>query len=126
MATRLVTRHYDRALAPAGVTTNGYSILARLRFEGPLALGTLAARLSMDRTTLSREIGPLVAAGLVDSAPDAGDRRRRLLALSDEGAARLRAARPLWEQAQAEFVAGFGAARTAGLLDELHAVVGAA
>src|SRR3954447_8580003 len=109
MATRLVTRHYDRALAPAGITTNGYSILARLKFEGPLALGALAARLAVDRTTLSREIGPLVAAGLVESAADAGDRRRRLLALSDEGAARLRAARPLWEQAQAEFAAGFGA-----------------
>jgi len=126
MATRLVTRHYDRTLAPAGITTNGYSILARLKFDGPLALGELAARLALDRTTLSRDIAPLVAAGLVDSSADESDRRRRLLALSDEGAARLRAARPLWERAQAEFTAEFGAERTEQLVDELHAVVGAA
>ena len=69
MATRLVTRHYDRALAPVGLSTNGYSILARLGRLGPLPLGALAARLGIDRSTLSREIAPLVAAGLVEARP---------------------------------------------------------
>jgi DNA-binding MarR family transcriptional regulator len=108
------------------VTVNDYSILARLDREGPLPLGALAARLSMDRTTLSREIAPLVAAGLVDSAADDADRRRRMLALSAAGTARVHAARPLWARAQEEFERGFGAERAAQLVDELHAVVGAA
>ena len=125
MASRLVTRHYDRALAPVGVTTNGYSILARLDREGPLPLGVLAARLAMDRTTLSREVGPLVAAGLVENAPDERDGRRRVLSLSAGGTARVDAARPLWAAAQETIVDSFGATRTAELLDELHALVGA-
>src|SRR2546423_1450940 len=34
MATRVVARHYDRALAPTGLTTNAYSLLSRLEREG--------------------------------------------------------------------------------------------
>ena len=125
MAARLVTRRYDAALAPVSLTANGYSILARLDREGPLALGALAARLAMDRTTLSREITPLVASGLVESSADEGDRRKRLLALSDSGTARVSEARPLWAQAQETLVADFGVERVAELLGELHALVGA-
>jgi DNA-binding MarR family transcriptional regulator len=126
MAARLVTRRYDRALAPAGVTANGFSILARLDREGTLTLGTLAARLAMDRSTLSREVAPLIAAGLVEAAADDGDRRKRLLSLSDSGAARMSLARPLWAAAQASIEDGFGTARAAELVAELQALVGAA
>jgi DNA-binding MarR family transcriptional regulator len=125
MAARAVSRHYDRALAPAGITVTTYSILARLKLEGPLPLGALAGRLAMDRTTLSREANPLIAFGLVDVAPDERDARRRVLSLSEAGAARLAAARPLWEAAQAELTGEFGADRTAGLVRELHGLVGA-
>jgi DNA-binding MarR family transcriptional regulator len=125
MAARQVTRLYDRALAPAGITTNAYSILARLEREGAQPLGTLAARLAMDRTTLSREVAPLVDAGLVDSAPGETDRRRRVLALTTAGAERLAAARPLHQQAQDELTGAFGLERATELLGELRALVGA-
>jgi DNA-binding MarR family transcriptional regulator len=125
MATRLVTRHYDKALAPAGVSTCGYSLLVRLGDEGPLALGALAGRLAMDRSTLSREIAPLIRVGLVEDDPDAADRRRRVLALSTAGHERLRLAHPLWEQAQGELIERFGIARATGLVEELNALVGA-
>ena len=126
MTARLVSRRYDRALAPAGVTANDYAILARLEREGQLSVGTLAARLAMDRTTLSREVAPLIAAGLVEAAADEGDRRRRILSLSGEGAARLRLARPLWAAAQESIERDFGTARSVALVAELQALVGAA
>ena len=125
MASRLVTKRYDRALAPAGLSTNAYSILARLDGEGPLSVGSLAARLAMDRSTLSREVEPLISAGLVSAAHDDSDRRRRILDLSSEGAARVSGARPLWAQAQLELAAEFGSARVDGLVGELRALVGA-
>jgi DNA-binding MarR family transcriptional regulator len=125
MATRLVTRHYDRALAPAGLSTNGYSLLVRLGDEGPLALGTLAGRLAMDRSTLSREVAPLIREGLVRDDGDAADRRRRVLALSETGQARIRKAHPLWKQAQAELTEQFGSERADGLVVELNALIGA-
>jgi DNA-binding MarR family transcriptional regulator len=125
MASRLVTRHYDRALAPAGVTVNDYAILARLADEGPLPVGALAARLAMDRSTLSRELAPLISAGLVATTPDANDGRRRLLSLSTAGSACVADARPLWATAQAELVDDFGRSRADALVGELQALVGA-
>jgi DNA-binding MarR family transcriptional regulator len=126
MASRVVTRHYDRALGPVGLTTSAYAILARASTEGPLPLGTLASRLAMDRTTLSRELTPLLDAGLLTAASDASDRRRRVVAVTRKGAALVERARPLWAQAQKEVAGDFGVARTKELIAELHALVGAA
>lgn len=126
MASRVITRHYDRALAPVGLSTSAYSILSRTSSEGPLPLGALAARLAMDRTTLSRELTPLLDAGLITAATDSGDRRRRVVAVTRKGAALVERARPLWAQAQKEVAGDFGVARTKELISELHALVGAA
>jgi DNA-binding MarR family transcriptional regulator len=126
MASRIVTRHYDSALAPIGLSTSSYSILSRTSREGPLPLGALAARLAMDRTTLSRELAPLVDAGLVEAEPDEHDRRKRIVALTDDGAALVKEARPRWARAQKELSRRFGSGRTDALMAELHALVGAA
>jgi DNA-binding MarR family transcriptional regulator len=126
MASRVITRHYDRALAPVGLSTSAYSILSRTSSEGPLPLGALAARLAMDRTTLSRELTPLLDAGLLTAATDSGDRRRRVVEVTRKGAALVERARPLWAQAQKEVAGDFGVARTKELIAELHALVGAA
>ncbi len=124
MATRAVARIYDRALEPHGLRTTQYSILARLEVEGPSAVGHLATRLAMDRTTLAREAAPLVRAGLIAEEADT-DRRRRLLALSPEGLARLTAARPAWRDAQRRVQTELGFERMQGLLGELRALLGA-
>jgi DNA-binding MarR family transcriptional regulator len=108
------------------LSTSAYSILSRIDREGPKPLGALAARLAMDRTTLSREVAPLVDAGLVEAKLDKDDRRRRIVALTDEGAARVADARPLWAAAQKELAGEFGVGRTQQLMRELHALVGAA
>jgi DNA-binding MarR family transcriptional regulator len=126
MASRVVTRHYDRALAPLGLTASAYAVLARASSEGPLSLGALASRLAMDRTTLSRELTPLLDAGLLTAASDASDRRRRVVAVTRKGAALVERARPLWAQAQNEVAGDFGVTRTKELIAELHALVGAA
>jgi DNA-binding MarR family transcriptional regulator len=126
MASRVITRHYDHALAPVGLSTSAYSILSRTSSEGPLPLGALASRLAMDRTTLSRELTPLVDAGLLTATMDADDRRRRVVAVTHKGAALVNRARPLWDRAQKEIASDFGVARTKELMAELHALVGAA
>jgi DNA-binding MarR family transcriptional regulator len=125
MATRAVARLYDRALEPYGLRTTQYSILARLEVEGPAAVGHLAARLAMDRTTLAREAAPLVEAGLVEEAPGE-DRRSRVLALTPEGLERLESARPAWREAQRQVRNELGYDRVQELLGELRALLGAA
>jgi DNA-binding MarR family transcriptional regulator len=126
MATRVVARHYDRALASTGLTTNAYSLLSRLEREGAQTIGSLAAGLAMDRTTLSRELAPLVERGLVDARPGENDRRQRVVAVTKSGGRLVKRARPLWAKAQEELTATFGAERTEGFMSELHAFIGAA
>jgi DNA-binding MarR family transcriptional regulator len=119
-----MNRFYDDALAPAELRTTQYSILARLHADGPATVGGLAERLGMDRTTLSREVEPLVRDGLVDAQPGE-DRRRRMLSLSEHGRERLNVARPLWERAQRDIRSRFGGERTDALLAELRELVAA-
>jgi len=122
-AARHVSQFYDHCLAPTGLRTTQYSILARLRRYGPMTINALAAALVMDRTTLGRNILPLERDGLITIVKGAADRRQKELHLTDLGAARLRTARPRWTAAQATFETAFGDARTAQLRELLGAVV---
>jgi len=122
-ASRHVTQFYDQCLAPTGLRTTQFSILARLRRRGPLAINVLAAELVMDRTTLGRNILPLERDGLITIERDDADRRQRALHLTDAGAERLRSASPRWADAQTRFEAAFGSARAAELRGLLGAVV---
>jgi DNA-binding MarR family transcriptional regulator len=119
MATRSVARRYDYALAEVGIRQVAYTILARLHAEGPMSVNELAGRLSLDRTTCSREVVPLAEAGFIEI--DRGvDRRRRLLQLSDAGVAKVAQARPHWHRIQAEIERSFGSAETSELLTALR------
>ena len=62
-ASRRATQVYDRELAEVGLSLNGYSILRRARDAKPL--GELAEELGMDRTTLTRNLKPLLQSGVM-------------------------------------------------------------
>lgn len=121
-AARHVTQFYDRYLASSGLRTTQFSILVKLRLEGPMTINALARRLVMDRTTLGRNILPLEREGLVAIVPGRIDRRSKELRLTEAGGARLRAARSGWTEAQTRFDVTFGGRRAATLRALLHAV----
>jgi DNA-binding MarR family transcriptional regulator len=114
-AARHVTQFYDRRLAAAGLRTTQFSILAKLRRQGPMTINALADQMVMDRTTLGRNILPLERDGLISIAPGRTDRRSKELRLTDAGLERLRAGYEGWKKAQEEFAAAFGNERAAGL-----------
>ena len=120
-AARHVTQFYDQYLAPAGLRTTQFSILARLNRGTPITINGLAAEMVMDRTTMGRNILPLEREGLVAIVPSASDRRSKELRLTDAGRARLRSAFDGWTRAQARFEATFGANRSAELRGLLRA-----
>src|SRR6266851_5266449 len=122
-AARHVTQSYDQFLAPAGLRTTQFSILAKLKRKGPMTINALAADLVMDRTTLGRNILPLERDGLISVAPAATDRRSKELRLTRQGDKRLEAARKGWSEAQARFETTFGGRRTSELRGLLRAVV---
>jgi len=122
-AARHVTQHYDQFLAPAGLRTSQFSILAKLKRKGPLTITELAADMAMDRTTLGRNIQPLEREGLIRIEAPAADRRARELRLTKAGEKRWETARKGWRKAQIQFEKVFGAARAAELRSLLRAVV---
>jgi DNA-binding MarR family transcriptional regulator len=119
---RRVTAIYDRALAPLGLRVTQYSLLSSLRRAPRMTLTELASLLDMDRTTLTRNLKPLIDAGWVDVHTDATDTRARRAQLTAAGAAHLDVARPLWRRAQDEVNDTLGRAQVA----QLHALVDAA
>ena len=114
-AARHVTQFYDRHLAPVGLRTTQFSILARLRRHGAMTINALAEEMVMDRTTLGRNILPLERDGLISIKPGRTDRRSKELRLTDAGLERLRAGYQGWRDAQKGFAAAFGNERTVGL-----------
>jgi DNA-binding MarR family transcriptional regulator len=104
--TRRMTALYDRELAPTGLRLTQYSLLATLRrTQGAtgVAVSELAAAMDMDRTTLSRNLRPLLDQGLVALTSDEADARVRRAVLTVHGLAAFNAAMPHWRIAQ-EFV----------------------
>lgn len=106
-ANRSVAVQFDRALAPAGLTSQRYSILMTLGVADEYTLKALADVLSLDRTTLIRNIEPLIEQGLAYDLPP-GPRNLRRLAITATGKKKLEQSYPLWLEAHQQMTALFG------------------
>ena len=99
---RRVTQLYDHVLAPSGLKVTQYSLLASARRrEGsdPPTVTELAQRLFTDRTTLTRNLRPLIAAGFIRIGVGR-DERSKAVIVTPRGEAAYQATRPLWKAAQ--------------------------
>ena len=121
-AGRAVSRAYDAALHPTGLGVNQFSLLVVVATLSPTTPGDVAEAMAMDRTTLSRNLRPLIAAGLIALKPDKDDRRRRIVSLTGKGRAALEQAMPLWREAQRRTVAILGGDATDRLRADLARV----
>lgn len=99
-ATRKITRKYNDALKPAGIKATQFSILAAVGLYEGITLTQMANRLGLDRTTLSRNLGPIERRGLIEIRDD-GHGRARSAILTSKGVAVMETALPLWREAQA-------------------------
>lgn len=111
---RLVSRHYDAHLARCGLKTTQYSLLAALADAGPMQQGELARLLSLDASTLTRNLRPLMDAGLL-AAETGSDARSRQVSVTAAGLALRQQARLHWKQAQLAFNSTVGPARVVAL-----------
>lgn len=113
-AARRVTQIYVRHLAPTGLKISQFSLLGFVAAEGPLTIGRLSDLLATDRTTLTRNLRPLLRGGLIERVAS-GDRRRHELVATAAGRALFKRALPLWSAAEQEVRAAMGARLTADL-----------
>jgi DNA-binding MarR family transcriptional regulator len=100
-AARALARRFDQALKPLGLTNGQFSLLMSLNRPQPAPMGSVAAVLDMDRTTLTAALKPLQRRGLLEVVPDPKDARSRLLTLTGEGRALLTRALPVWTKTHA-------------------------
>lgn len=120
-ASRAVTRLFDEILLRGGLRSTQFVALVAIRAGGEPALPRLARDLGLDRSTLTRNLNPLVKAGLVEvgTHPPSQSATARLTA---EGEAALERCVPLWQEAQARFEGKIGAEAWRSLLGGLDAV----
>lgn len=101
MAARAVTRRYDAALRPYGITAAQFSLLGKVGGQEALTVSALAEANAMDRTSLTRNLDLLERMGLISSA-QAPKGNGRLCTLTPKGRALIAELIPIWRQGQAE------------------------
>jgi DNA-binding MarR family transcriptional regulator len=107
MASRTITQFYDGRFREIGLRSTQFNLLAAIEESGPVPMTRLADILVMDRTTLNRDLKPLVRDGLIVVSPGE-DRRIRLIDLTEAGNAKLKEGLPIWKELQNDFYRSFG------------------
>ena len=111
---RRVTSHYDAELAKTGLRVTQYSLLSHVVKLGPLRPVDLAAAMRMSASTLSRNLQPLVAQGLLEILPGV-DARSRLVTATEAGQLKRAEAQRRWRAAQEQLNQLLGVERVLAL-----------
>jgi DNA-binding MarR family transcriptional regulator len=117
--TRRVSQHFDRIIGAVGIKTTQYSLLTHIERLGPLRPGELARAMSMDASTLTRNLKPLLAQDWAELGPGS-DGRSRVVRATPAGRAKRAEASREWKRAQFEINQRLGTARVAHLHDVLE------
>ena len=120
-ATRLITQYYDKALAPAGLRSTQYSLLNALSMLGETSMQDISTIMAMDRTTLTRNLSPLIKKGLVKVSVGS-DRRSRPITVTAKGKSTLEKALPYWQEAQSHILDAVGADQWDTMMRGLHQI----
>ena len=107
LLSRTITRIYDDAFRPMGITVGQMNILVSVAKRGPISPGEVARFLNMEKSTVSRNIDRMVKHGwLTVSEGESG--RKQILALHRKGSKLLEKSLPLWKEAQSRATAVLG------------------
>src|SRR4051812_739273 len=121
-AARVTARRFDDALRPLGLTNGQFSVMISLNRPEPPTIGSVAALLAMDRTTLTAALKPLERRGLIKVTPDAKDRRSRLLTLTRAGRNLIASAVPVWARTHENLDSLLGASSPHQMRNDLRSL----
>ena len=104
---RAVTNIFDQALRPLGVKVSQLNVLMVVAKRGQISPGDVARRLSMEKSTVSRNVERMKRHKWLEvTEGDSG--RKQILELGPAGRRLIEKALPLWKKAQAETEAMLG------------------
>ena len=106
-ATNAMTDYYDAALRELNLTTSQYSLLKNLYRLETASTSELAEHVNLDRSTLVRNLKPLLERELIVDLAQEKARNHKFM-VSAKGFALLEEANPRWEKAQEEIKAYLG------------------
>jgi DNA-binding MarR family transcriptional regulator len=104
---RALSSLYDEPLRPYGARSGQVSLLVAIAANNGAHPADLARALSMDKSTLSRDLKLLAAKGWVESLPGEDGRSQRLR-VTESGLALITAITPAWREAQKRAAALLG------------------
>lgn len=106
LLSRAVSRIYDDALRPLGIKVSQLNVLMVVAKGSPISAGEVARRLSMEKSTLSRNVERMRAHGWIDVSESG---RKQMLAVGPAGNKLIEQVLPAWRNAQQEAEALLGA-----------------
>jgi DNA-binding MarR family transcriptional regulator len=120
-AARATAQIYERIMSRCGLTGPQFGALVAMSLKREWTLTPLAEALTIDRTTLTRNLALMEKQGLIQIGVGA-DRRERVITLTEQGQTILSRAIPLWRSAQDQVAAILGKERLGKLVEELKQV----
>jgi DNA-binding MarR family transcriptional regulator len=118
-----MTELTTKALTPYGIDGRELGVLLVLADGEPTSQQQAAQRLGIDRTTMVAMLDTLEDKGLVARHPDANDRRRNVVELTEAGQDTLRRATEASDAAEREFLAPLSPQAARQLRNSLHTIV---
>ena len=114
---RLVSRRYEQALRPLGLSIAQLEILSMLILgDDPRRPAELAERLGMERSTVSRNLALMTQHGLVETTETSPTGRSLRVMVTVAGRGALAQAEQAWHGAQADVKSALGP-EAAGVMD---------
>ncbi|UCE79739.1 MAG: winged helix-turn-helix transcriptional regulator [Nitrospiraceae bacterium] len=120
-AARVITQLYDRRLAPSGIRSTQFSIMAVLAVHSPETLTRVAETLAMDRTTLTRNMRPMEKQGYL-KVNRGQDQRTKRLTLTKKGRKAFAKTFPRWECIQKQVIKKYGLQKFNSFIKDLREI----
>jgi DNA-binding MarR family transcriptional regulator len=121
LLTRAVSKIFNKALRPFGLTVSQMNILVAVSYLGEAKQQQVGRALHLEKSTLSRDVARMLEQGWVKTL-SGEDGRTSLLSITASGRKLLEKTFPAWNQAQQEAKALLGEKELAGLSRSVAAV----
>jgi DNA-binding MarR family transcriptional regulator len=120
-SSQVVSRIYTKEMHDAPVRGPLFALMMMIYRRGPASITVLAKEVGLDRTTLTRNLKPLVQRGLIHIEQLGANRKQ--VSLLPEGESALRASLECWRKAQEKVVNQLGEERWDRMRGDLAAVM---
>ena len=117
-AARAITILYDNAFQSSGLLSTQFNVLHVIYKSDSIRISDLAARLGMDRTTLTRNLAILEREGFIKIS-EGKDHRARNVTATQKGHRAVTRAIPLWNEVQGKVKQKMGESSWQGLMQSL-------